>query len=215
MGVAADHRCRRRSAAATPPSQVRSARPRRRRSTRFSTGRGGRPRACSCSWTRPRRLCATAAGRTFPRKRSRRSTRFCTNAAPKSRFSEKAFSAAATSTEYPRPGRGAAATRLHGISRRYHTSDPAYTFMLVLATNRPGDLDAAVLDRVDEAVEIPLPHEKARERLLHLYPRPRRNLSSWTARLRRMSTSWPRRRRDSSPRNVHVAAAASPRSASA
>ncbi len=51
----------------------------------------------------------------------------------------------------------------------FHTSDPSYTFMLVLATNRPGDLDAAVLDRVDEAVEIPLPDEGAREKLLHLY----------------------------------------------
>jgi ATPase family AAA domain-containing protein 3A/B len=51
----------------------------------------------------------------------------------------------------------------------YHTSDPSYTFMLVLATNRPGDLDAAVLDRVDEAVEIPLPDITAREKLLHLY----------------------------------------------
>ena len=47
----------------------------------------------------------------------------------------------------------------------FHTSDPSYTFMLVLATNRPGDLDAAVLDRVDEAVEIPLPDEGAREKL--------------------------------------------------
>ena len=51
----------------------------------------------------------------------------------------------------------------------FHTSDPSYAFMLVLATNRPGDLDAAVLDRVDEAVEIPLPDEGAREKLLHLY----------------------------------------------
>lgn len=51
----------------------------------------------------------------------------------------------------------------------FHTSDPSYKFMLVLATNRPGDLDAAVLDRVDESVEIPLPGEAGRLALLRLY----------------------------------------------
>ena len=51
----------------------------------------------------------------------------------------------------------------------FHTSDPSYTFMLVLATNRPGDLDAAVLDRVDESVEVPLPDEAGRAKLLALY----------------------------------------------
>ena len=34
----------------------------------------------------------------------------------------------------------------------YHTGTPSKQFMLVLATNRPGDMDSAVIDRIDEAV---------------------------------------------------------------
>ena len=41
--------------------------------------------------------------------------------------------------------------------------------MVVLATNRPSDLDAAVLDRVDEALEFPLPGAAERRELLNLY----------------------------------------------
>ena len=41
--------------------------------------------------------------------------------------------------------------------------------MLVLATNRPGDLDAAVTDRVDDAVMFGLPDEPARKRLMEVY----------------------------------------------
>ena len=41
--------------------------------------------------------------------------------------------------------------------------------MMVLATNRPGDLDAAVLDRVDQALEFPLPGLDERVTILAVY----------------------------------------------
>ena len=48
----------------------------------------------------------------------------------------------------------------------HQTSSQSTKFMMVLATNRPEDLDAAVLDRVDDALEFPLPEFRERERLL-------------------------------------------------
>jgi ATPase family AAA domain-containing protein 3A/B len=51
----------------------------------------------------------------------------------------------------------------------YHTGTPSSQFMMVLATNRPHDLDSAVLDRIDESVEFGLPDIKAREQLVSLY----------------------------------------------
>lgn len=51
----------------------------------------------------------------------------------------------------------------------YHTGTPTSQFMLVCATNRPGDLDSAVLDRLDEAVEFGLPDEPARLGMVRLY----------------------------------------------
>lgn len=51
----------------------------------------------------------------------------------------------------------------------YHTGTPSSQFMMVLATNRPQDLDSAVLDRIDESVEFGLPDVKAREDLVSLY----------------------------------------------
>jgi ATPase family AAA domain-containing protein 3A/B len=51
----------------------------------------------------------------------------------------------------------------------YRTGDQSRDIVLVLATNRPSDLDSAVLDRVDEALEFPLPGEEERLKLLHLY----------------------------------------------
>jgi len=51
----------------------------------------------------------------------------------------------------------------------YHTGTPQKTFMLVLATNRPGDLDVAVLDRIDEALEFQVPDLAGRKRLLKHY----------------------------------------------
>jgi ATPase family AAA domain-containing protein 3A/B len=41
--------------------------------------------------------------------------------------------------------------------------------MVVLATNRPGDLDDAVLDRMDEAIHFDLPGTEQRQQLLGLY----------------------------------------------
>ncbi len=40
---------------------------------------------------------------------------------------------------------------------------------MVLATNRPADLDPAVLDRMDEALEFPLPGPAERARILDIY----------------------------------------------
>lgn len=51
----------------------------------------------------------------------------------------------------------------------YHTGTPSKQFMLVLATNRPGDLDTAVIDPIDEAVEFPLPDYCERTRLVQQY----------------------------------------------
>eukprot|EP00750_Incisomonas_marina_P011951 INCI16436.9.p1 GENE.INCI16436.9~~INCI16436.9.p1 ORF type:complete len:699 (+),score=139.21 INCI16436.9:119-2215(+) len=51
----------------------------------------------------------------------------------------------------------------------FHTGTQQSNFMLVLATNRPGDLDSAVVDRIDEAVEFGLPGEMERRRLVDLY----------------------------------------------
>lgn len=51
----------------------------------------------------------------------------------------------------------------------YHTGTPTSQFMLVLATNRPNDLDAAALDRIDESVEFGLPAVEAREGMVQLY----------------------------------------------
>ncbi|KAG6402896.1 hypothetical protein SASPL_135110 [Salvia splendens] len=43
--------------------------------------------------------------------------------------------------------------------------------VLALATNRPGDLDSAVVDRIDEVLEFPLPGEEESFKLLKLYLR--------------------------------------------
>jgi len=51
----------------------------------------------------------------------------------------------------------------------YRTGTETDKFMVVLATNVPEALDAAVLDRIDEAVEFPLPQEEERKRILQLY----------------------------------------------
>lgn len=51
----------------------------------------------------------------------------------------------------------------------YRTGDQSKDIVLVLATNRPGDLDSAVADRIDEVLEFPLPEEEERFKLLKLY----------------------------------------------
>ncbi|XP_059624945.1 uncharacterized protein LOC132268180 [Cornus florida] len=51
----------------------------------------------------------------------------------------------------------------------FRTGDQSKDIVLALATNRPGDLDSAVADRIDEALEFPLPGEDERFKLLKLY----------------------------------------------
>ncbi|KAG6767924.1 hypothetical protein NC652_018613 [Populus alba x Populus x berolinensis] len=53
----------------------------------------------------------------------------------------------------------------------FRTGDQSRDIVLVLATNRPGDLDSAVTDRIDEVIEFPLPGEEERFELLNLYLR--------------------------------------------
>ncbi len=51
----------------------------------------------------------------------------------------------------------------------YNTGGERKDFMLVLATNRAEDLDAAVLDRCDESLFFPLPDAECRKDLILLY----------------------------------------------
>ncbi|KAG6416798.1 hypothetical protein SASPL_124238 [Salvia splendens] len=51
----------------------------------------------------------------------------------------------------------------------FRTGDQSRDIVLVLATNRPGDLDSAVTDRIDEVIEFPIPREDERFKLLKLY----------------------------------------------
>ncbi|KAK9108871.1 hypothetical protein Sjap_016931 [Stephania japonica] len=51
----------------------------------------------------------------------------------------------------------------------FRTGDQSRDIVLVLATNRPGDLDSAVTDRIDEVIEFPLPGKEERVKLLKLY----------------------------------------------
>lgn len=51
----------------------------------------------------------------------------------------------------------------------FRTGDQSKDIVLALATNRPGDLDSAVADRIDEVLEFPLPGEEERFKLLKLY----------------------------------------------
>jgi len=74
-----------------------------------------------------------------------------------------AFLASRNGTEMSEALRNALTTIL------YHTGTPSSQFMLVIATNRPGDLDSAVLDRLDESVEFGLPDCDARRSMVKLY----------------------------------------------
>ncbi|KAL5207090.1 hypothetical protein ABZP36_031525 [Zizania latifolia] len=51
----------------------------------------------------------------------------------------------------------------------FRTGDQSKDIVLALATNRPGDLDSAVADRIDEVLEFPLPGADERSKLLKLY----------------------------------------------
>ncbi|PSC70197.1 ATPase family AAA domain-containing 3-B [Micractinium conductrix] len=51
----------------------------------------------------------------------------------------------------------------------YRTGEQSRDFCVVLATNRPSDLDPAVIDRTDEAIEFALPGDAERHRILQVY----------------------------------------------
>ncbi|KAG5190914.1 hypothetical protein JKP88DRAFT_352483 [Tribonema minus] len=51
----------------------------------------------------------------------------------------------------------------------YHTSEPSARFMLVLTTSRPSDLEEAILDRVDDMIELPLPERAQRRRMCDMF----------------------------------------------
>lgn len=51
----------------------------------------------------------------------------------------------------------------------YRTGDQSKHFSMILATNRPGDLDPAVLNRIDDALEFPNPQVDERRQLIELY----------------------------------------------
>lgn len=51
----------------------------------------------------------------------------------------------------------------------FRTGDQSRDFAVVLATNRPGDLDPAVIDRMDEVLEFPLPSTHERKAIIALY----------------------------------------------
>ncbi|OQS00094.1 hypothetical protein THRCLA_06232 [Thraustotheca clavata] len=51
----------------------------------------------------------------------------------------------------------------------FHTGSQTKQFMLVIATNRPEDLDSAITDRIDDALHFELPETNERIRLLELY----------------------------------------------
>ena len=51
----------------------------------------------------------------------------------------------------------------------YHTGTASSQFMLIIATNRPGDIDPAIIDRMDESIEFGLPDFIEREKLVCMY----------------------------------------------
>ena len=51
----------------------------------------------------------------------------------------------------------------------FHTGTASTKFMMIIATNRPGDLDSAIVDRIDESIEFPLPNLSERERMVRMY----------------------------------------------
>lgn len=51
----------------------------------------------------------------------------------------------------------------------FRTGDQSKDFLVVIATNRPSDLDVAIVDRIDEALFFPLPGIKERRLILQVY----------------------------------------------
>ena len=51
----------------------------------------------------------------------------------------------------------------------FHTGTASTKFMMVLATNRPEDIDSAITDRIDDALDFGLPGAAERRRLVKVY----------------------------------------------
>src|SRR3546814_767667 len=51
----------------------------------------------------------------------------------------------------------------------FNTGTESLNFMLVVATNRPEDLDDAIIDRIDESVHFSLPGKRERQLILRQY----------------------------------------------
>jgi len=51
----------------------------------------------------------------------------------------------------------------------YQTGTPSRSFMLILATNRPQELDSAILDRIDVSLQIDLPVIEQRKEMIKHY----------------------------------------------
>ena len=51
----------------------------------------------------------------------------------------------------------------------YMTSDSSKNYMLVLSSNQPHQFDSAILDRVDDIIEVGLPHKEERVKMLKYY----------------------------------------------
>ena len=68
-------------------------------------------------------------------------------------------------------GRGNVSEHLRNVlsALLYHTGTQSTQYMLVLATNRPQELDSAVLDRVDISMYFPVPDAAQRARLVYSY----------------------------------------------
>lgn len=84
----------------------------------------------------------------------------------------EAFLAARTSVAGAGSGEGASSevhirNALNALL--YQTGTPSHNFMLILATNRPQDLDVAVLDRIDVSIPITPPALPQRLELVKLY----------------------------------------------
>ncbi|CAK9100531.1 ATPase family AAA domain-containing protein 3 [Durusdinium trenchii] len=70
-----------------------------------------------------------------------------------------------------RDGAGAASETLRNAltALLFHTGGKSSKVMMVLATNRPGDLDRAIVDRIDESVQFGLPSLPERRLLVAQY----------------------------------------------
>lgn len=80
----------------------------------------------------------------------------------------------------------------------FRTGDQSKDIVLALATNRPGDLDSAVADRIDEVLEFPLPGEEERFKLLKLY------LDKYIARAGETKSGWLSRFFKKQPQKIEI-----------